>query len=474
MSSIYLDKKFGRLLDIKPADLLALATRIRRDVLHTATSDSRLVKTTSGSFNLVHIIEFQDEFRMVIRVPIMGKSGNLQGIAKQAFESQVETMRYVRATTTIPVPEVYHFDTTADNEISAPYIAMACIPGGTMFSVWFDNSDERREERRLRILSQLAGFMFQLRGLRFDRIGSLVPATETAAIGPCFDWLGLRLDKRHLTGVVDPDKDPTAETHQLTSYGPFVTTESWLQQIWAPTDELDTYNAACVKILQAMQRHVPAPSTYDYTLMVPDLGLGNVMADDLGNITALIDWDNAHTTLGFLGPLAMYPSWLTRDWNPLLYLWPDSEREDSPEQLARYRAYYRSEIKTLLEVAGCHDCRFIEKGHVFEAFRIALEDDICRTAICQKFIEEAIRMLRDGESADDDASGLDIVDCGPLRVKALFGKVLRCFGMQSGKGPDDLLTMDGLGVLLDVGDGYMEYEDWMELEKGLEMLMSLV
>ncbi|KAJ7065852.1 hypothetical protein C8F01DRAFT_968802, partial [Mycena amicta] len=129
-------------------------------------SNSRLVQTiTSGSFNLVHIIEFQDEpFRMVNPCAHHdhGQVWELAGRASRnrRSSSQVETMQYIRATTTIPVPvpEVYHFDTTADNEISAPYIAMACIPGRIMFSVWFDKG----EERRLRILPQLAGFMFQL------------------------------------------------------------------------------------------------------------------------------------------------------------------------------------------------------------------------------------------------------------------------------------------------------------------------
>ncbi|KAJ7055814.1 hypothetical protein C8F01DRAFT_1373324 [Mycena amicta] len=286
------NEEFGRLRDIKHADLIVLAARIRRDVLHSesSTSNSRLVQTCSGSYNLVHIIELQEDFKMVIRVPITGKSGSLQGAAKQAFESQVETMRHIRATTTIPVPEVYHFDTTANNEIAAPYIAMACIPGRIVSGLWFDDHDQRREERRLRILSQLAGLVAQLRELRFDAIGSLCPGALT--IGPCFDFV--------------PDKPDSDD--EVFSYGPFFTTESWLRHIWEPIGFPNEHNIASTKILEAMLPHIPAPSEYDYMLMMPDFYPQNIMADDDGNITGLIDWDHSQTMPAFLGPLARYPA----------------------------------------------------------------------------------------------------------------------------------------------------------------------
>lgn len=59
---------------------------------------------------------------MVIRVPATGWGNGMTDTAARAIRSQVITLRLIKCQTTIPVPEIYGFDTTCDNEIGAPYI----------------------------------------------------------------------------------------------------------------------------------------------------------------------------------------------------------------------------------------------------------------------------------------------------------------------------------------------------------------
>ncbi|KAF7307609.1 hypothetical protein MIND_00556100 [Mycena indigotica] len=421
------NEEFGRLLNIKSDDFLALGEKILHDILKitfTSTSESRIIDKCFGSFNIVHILEFDGEHKIVIRVPITGKSGSLEGVACQAIESQVQTMRHIRANTTIPIPEVYCFDGTDNNEISAPYIAMAYIPGVNVGKMWFNN-DGGVEERRLKILSQLAGFSCQLGKLRFEAIGSLLPPLPSentmSSIGPCFDW-------------VQPEEDP--DDVGVTSFGPFSTSDSWLRHSWTPTirNPKDHYGIACSKILEAMFPHLPQTPPH-YTLTMPDFDSQNVMVDDDGNVTGLIDWDNAQTMPDYLG-FARFPGWITRDWDPLMYHWPHSDRENSPEELHRYRQHYFREMKTILAATGSKDYHLTEKSHIFEAFYIAIANRQHTIPICVKFVEEVIRALPEGNAFDN-------LDWKPL------------------------------GVLLDIAYGELEEEPWLQLQTGLERLMAL-
>ncbi|KAL1879222.1 hypothetical protein Daus18300_001801 [Diaporthe australafricana] len=410
------ETNFGRLLNITAAELTALASRIRDMVFKTETVDGRQVKICMGSFNVVHILQL-DEFMMVIRIPTTGQSGDLRDAAKEAFESQVQTLNYIRKHTSVPVPQVYHFDTTADNEIHAPYIAMGYVSGRTVSNLWFDASGPTPlEHRRRNILKQLAKAMSQLQELPFNKIGSLLLGSRGGIhdLGPCYDW-----------------DEAENGTSTITSSGPFSTIDSFLKSSWAPTNTKSVYAIGATKVLEEMLPFLP--QTSEYVLALPDYDSQNVMADEEGNLTGIIDWDNAQTVPSFMGCLR-YPGWITRDWDPLMYGWP-MEGEDSPDDLQRYRAYYLDEMMQVLKLKGSSDYRITEKSHVFEAFWIAASSEPNRTSICRKFVEEA--------------------KCG------LKGEEL-----------SDGLGQDALGILYEIAHGELDDEDWKKLRKGLEALMS--
>ena len=87
-------------------------------------------------------------------------------------------------------------------------------------------------------------------------------------------------------------------------------------------------------------------------------------------MAGLIDWDLVHTIPEYLG-YAKYPSWITRDWDPLMHGWPKMvDSEDSPEALERYREHYNTEFGNALGSAA--DWKWTKKSHMVEAIWIAL------------------------------------------------------------------------------------------------------
>jgi hypothetical protein len=412
---------FGSLLNITADQLVALGSRIRELVFKVTTEDGLLVESRSGSFNLARILQL-DEARMVIHIPATGKLGDLSRPAKEALESHVQTLKYITEHTSVPVPEVFHFDTSANNEIGAPYIAMSCISGKPVARLWFEDSGPTPlEERRQNILKQLAQAMAQLNVYHFDKIGSLAPNDQDDGyhLGPCFSW-----------GQAEDGTIP------ITSSGPHLDTSSFLRGYWQPANEKSGFSVGANKVLEEMLPLLPNDSS-KFALAHADIDSQNVMADEQGNITGIIDWDNAQTMPNFMGCLR-YPSWITRDWYPFMY-WPESPDGNSPEELQKYRAYYLQEMRRALVPQGGDDYKLTAKSRIFEAIWIAVSNEKNRPMICAKFVEEANKRL-DKEEIPDGHGGLD--------CKALL-------------------------TLKSIADDLVDDEGWECLRKGLKALMNL-
>lgn len=104
---------FGPLTTIPDESVVRLALSISNQVLQAPSSNGKLVDRLVGSYNIVHIVQL-DDIRIVIRVPSTGWGSGMTATAARALESQAATMRLIRRTTTIPVPEIYGLDTTRD------------------------------------------------------------------------------------------------------------------------------------------------------------------------------------------------------------------------------------------------------------------------------------------------------------------------------------------------------------------------
>ncbi|SPJ82283.1 uncharacterized protein FTOL_09688 [Fusarium torulosum] len=402
---------FGPLARIPEDDIIALASRIGSQVLCVSTNNAKLVKRVSGSYNIVHIIELET-MKLVIRVPATGWGAGMTKTAADALASQAAVMRLVRQKTKAPVPEIYDWDPTNNNEIGAPFICMAFLPGETVSHVWFDQSNgtEAREELRLNILKSLSNIMAQFDSISFDKIGSITAAEDGSfSLGPIYHWL------ENDDGSIQVTADRT-----------YFSTMEFLACNMRFKDAKDSvWGRAESKMLETLIQNSPDLDSYSrFVLCPPDFDSQNVLVDDKGNVTGIIDWDLCRTMPPHLG-YASYPGWITRDWDPLMYGWPfEQEHEDSPETLQRYRAHYNKELGKALSWRG--DWRFTENSHVAEAVWIAILNSTNRMDICRKFVEVALELEN---------------------------------------------RSDAIGVLFEIGENEYDEQSWGYLEKTLKLLV---
>ncbi|KAH7264790.1 kinase-like domain-containing protein [Fusarium redolens] len=400
---------FGPLVDISEESILALATRIAKDVLHVLPGNAELLKTVSGSYNIVHIVQLET-VKLVIRIPATGWGYGMTKAAADALASQVTTMRFIKEQTGAPVPEVYSWDPTNNNEIGAPFICMSFVTGETVSSVWFKDSmdAEAREQFRLNILTSIAAIMAKFSSMTFDKIGSLMQAEDGSIfVGPVFEW--------------DEKDDGSVHAKAGRTY---FSTDEFMACSMEPATRDNVWGYAEAKVLKILLENSPLLHSHShFVLCPPDFDSQNVLVDEEGKVTGFIDWDHCQTVPRHLG-YAAYPGWITRDWDPLMYGWPHMPGfEDSPDDLQRYRAHYNKEM--CKELSGQGDCALTKDSHIAEAVFIAAFSSMSRLEICRKFVEVALNLHKE----------------------------------------------DSLGVLLEIGEGEFDKEDWEDLEYKLKALV---
>jgi aminoglycoside phosphotransferase (APT) family kinase protein len=399
---------FGPLLNISEDSLVALASRaLKKSSDRSSPPTGSVISRDCGSYNLVYVLELDGAVKYVVRIPVIGWGNRFTEAAKQAFTSQVFTMRFIRKETTIPIPEVYAFDTTVANEIGAPYILMSFIPGFTVGSLWFDQTGPTPlEERRLRTLDSVAKAMAQLQKFRFDKIGALQshpgPSADIATVGPCFRW-----DEN----VVNDDNGREVNI-QVDEFGPFETSKSYLRHcLDHHVKKYDTPSPrGCRTLVEMMIEHLPTTKNSakeTFVLSLPDFDAQNIMIDEQGNLTGIIDWDNVQTMPRFLG-YSSFPGWITRDWDPMMYYPELTDRENSPEELKRYRARYKDTMGKMLRGGG--DSIFTGKSHIFEAVAIASMSEMCQLGIVRKIVDRIF-------PADDEYASVEFIsDVGEKKL----------------------------------------------------------
>jgi hypothetical protein len=112
----------------------------------------------------------------------------------------------------------------------------------------------------------------------------------------------------------------------------------------------------------------------DFVLMHADFDIQNMMVDDEGNLTGVLDWDGLSSQPRQAG-WSMVPFWLQNDWSPS-YQWPPAIGVNyvmvRPDEFERYRHDY---ARYLWETcSGVGDCRFTAKSHIYRAFLSSTSD----------------------------------------------------------------------------------------------------
>jgi len=178
--------------------------------------------------------------------------------------------------------------------------------------------------------------------------------------------------------------------------GSYDSATAYLHDHRAP-DKRSIWRIAAAKIIDVVAPNLPAAD--DFVLSVPDFDSQNIMVDEAGNLTGIIDCDLVQTLPRCVG-YCRYPGWITRDWDPLMYGCPESQSENSPDELEAYRRLYHERLGEELQRAG--DWHLTEKSHVREAVWIATLNCTNRLQICTKLVQA----VAGDADADDILYGL--------------------------------------------------------------------
>ena len=105
-----------------------------------------------GSYNLAYRVVFEDRVEWILKVPINGNRACFDRLAADSLTSEALTMKLIKEKTTIPIPTIHAFDTSANNPIRCPFILMDFLKGKPVWQGWFDEeaSSSKLEQFRTR------------------------------------------------------------------------------------------------------------------------------------------------------------------------------------------------------------------------------------------------------------------------------------------------------------------------------------
>jgi hypothetical protein len=353
----------------------------------------RVVNTVEGAFHHCRMIEVDgDSDTYVVKVPFAGAGDQWTWEDMGNMDHEALMMFYIRRMTSLPVPEVVAFNARCMGELEYPFIIMKMIPGNSAYHLWFDMDSEDRSllvqgnwptrqvsERRKNFLSSLAHIMADLQKLEFP---------TTGMVDWELDWNpGPDLVSRYIwQEPCDNNTDGANCKPRHIEHKPCKTSLSYftrnLEAIWPadPSSELpeaDQLLRRGVHEVLAIILSTPAFCTsrknpYDdkeapsFVLAHNDLDLQNILVDDEGNITGILDWDGCSIVPRSIG-YASLPLFLRKDWLP------GFSAKNAPH-MSWTLNNYRMEYAKAMKETGSPDARFTRKSALYHAVAAALGD----------------------------------------------------------------------------------------------------
>jgi hypothetical protein len=255
----------------------------RRASLALSRTCSRVLKLTRGRFHEIFVLYFsahdetpnEQEWSCIARISRRPES-------LEKLLSEVQTMRYVRSRTSIPVPDVYLCDFDVRNKVGAQFLLIERLPGRGLHTMW----DTLNTEDKKAVLNDLAGVLTQLSKLKFDAIGSLNCENE---VGPLVYHF--------------PDAD---SEEKMGTVGPFSSTVDYLLSFLALQFEASGIRSKIESIVKSyLSVHSNQSIVSPFRLIHADFDSQNLLfihdttvPSGPPRLSGVIDWEYSHT-----GPL---------------------------------------------------------------------------------------------------------------------------------------------------------------------------
>jgi hypothetical protein len=352
-------------------------------------SDCRVVARFGGGFNHIAAMVVKEDTqttRYIIRVPAIGTASRWQQGDVHNMRCEMALLKHLRQHTNIPVPEVLAFSENLDSIIGAPFCLMKHLPGKPAHNVWFEDNKVRNhitancispktEAKRQNLLRTLAQAMSELQTLSFNKIGApdlTVPPSPGGSLNVTHSYRWT-----NPSAMKPEDLETSAQIYQ---YGPFDSSTEYMTSTidtaWPAipdpelADDPETQNIlfGIRKILDIVYDQEPfdhsstGDTTYEdetFVLRHPDLEFQNILVDDDGNVTGIIDWEGCLAVPRCVG-YASVPDFLRRDW-----LKGTSLREQPYMcwTLQNYRQIYADAMRA----TGTPDAKYTAKSAMYRA-----------------------------------------------------------------------------------------------------------
>lgn len=371
-------------------DVASKGSQIPKSILADG-SHVRVVKRAHGFNNLVFIVQYSESLKVCVRVPACAWKGAWTKQDAVAMRTSALSMRYIKRHTSCPIPDVITYDTTFDNAIRAPHTILLHVEGRAVEELWFDQDGPiPLEDKRQNILRSLAHATAQLRSLTFGQMGALQFATDdddNPTIGPpSLMSYGASRTPDFLEFVKEAMSHPSSRSDTFVR----ARLEEWKQMVFKGrlgeterNQALGTY-----RLFSMLLDEFPFPAADEpekFILAHPDFDMQNILADEYGNVTAIIDWDRVDSRpryMGWCGP----PYFLSMDWDSeFTYAWPHLHAcEMPPLDYDRFRADYARYLSEACGEEG--DCKYAAKAHLFDRIVEALG----RTAVMDGLLQKVV------------------------------------------------------------------------------------
>ncbi|KAI9761634.1 MAG: hypothetical protein M4579_000868 [Chaenotheca gracillima] len=243
-------------------------------------------KFSIGHFNMVRQIVFADGVRWVarVRLPKMEAVFGERELLEDAniLRVEVASMKFLKTKTSIPVPEVHHYDVGPNNAIGASYILMDYIDGTVATDLQeakgFRPSQYGTPDQDRKFRQQMAAIQVELSCFVFHKIGSLYYDEPTSRF-----FIGPEVE----TGK-GPWKSPMEYYADLADHA----LESCVASAGADVLEAPSFGLPILfKHLISLYGQGTNRSGLSFRLTNRDFGAHNLLVNDNFEIVGVIDFD---------------------------------------------------------------------------------------------------------------------------------------------------------------------------------------
>jgi hypothetical protein len=365
----------------------------------------KIVKTAQGSYHQVYMVKtFSPRSHQmegwVVKIPGHGTPDRWTADDEYMLKQEYETMRLITAYTNVPAPFPIDYSATLDNQCGFPYMVMKELPGKNACELWYDDRcvapSPETEQKRENMLRSLAGHMTELNKLRFDQIGMPMfdPTAEDFESHDDIETERLPVGKYYVWSFCN--------TYRSVERGPFGCTQEFVRNGIDESNEMEGFQIpkhsasnkgrpvmsedelkarSTSKFFDILTSHPVFQSTASdtFALRHSDLDLQNILIDDDGNVTGILDWDGSLAMPRCVAHAAV-PHFLELDWY--------GEAALNTPFLPWRAGHYRSIYAAALLDAGNPDVKFTSKSHIYQAVFAALYEGGDKQEVMSRLLKE--------------------------------------------------------------------------------------